>query len=152
MENYSDINNQSTIIGDSILFETGTIVNLTTNTISAIDSVNINVNANVTIPSNSFFNGNLHGNADTATNFTGPLSGDIIGTQSNTQIAAGVIVNADISASANIIDTKLATISTANKVANSATSATSSNTDTAIVLRNNTSGTSFVLLILAISL
>jgi hypothetical protein len=51
MENYSDINNQSTIIGDSILFETGTIVNLTTNTISSIDSVNINVNSNVTIPS-----------------------------------------------------------------------------------------------------
>lgn len=46
------------------------------------------------------------------------------------------IVNADISASAAIADTKLAQISTANKVANSATSATSANTANAIVARD----------------
>jgi len=46
------------------------------------------------------------------------------------------IVNADISASAAIVDTKLATISTALKVSNSATTATSANTASAIVARD----------------
>jgi len=46
------------------------------------------------------------------------------------------IVNADISASAAIVDTKLATISTASKVSNSATTAASANTASAIVARD----------------
>jgi microcystin-dependent protein len=46
------------------------------------------------------------------------------------------IVNADISAGAAIADTKLAAISTANKVANSATTAASANTANAIVARD----------------
>ena len=41
------------------------------------------------------------------------------------KIADGTIVNADINASAAIVDTKLATISTASKVSNSATTAAS---------------------------
>ena len=45
-------------------------------------------------------------------------------------------MNADISNSAAITDNKLATISTAGKVANSATTATSSNTPNTIVLRD----------------
>lgn len=49
---------------------------------------------------------------------------------------ASSIVNADIAAGAAIVDTKLATISTAGKVANSATTATSSNTASAIVARD----------------
>lgn len=61
------------------------------------------------------------------------------------KIADGTIVNADINASAAIVDTKLATISTAGKVANSATTATSANTASAIVARdasgNFTAGT-----------
>jgi len=60
-------------------------------------------------------------------------------------IVDATIVNADISASAAIVDTKLATISTASKVSNSATTATSSNTASAIVARdasgNFTAGT-----------
>jgi hypothetical protein len=44
---------------------------------------------------------------------------------SNTAIVAGSIVNTDINALANIADTKLAQITTANKVANSATTAQS---------------------------
>lgn len=52
------------------------------------------------------------------------------------KIADGTLVNADISASAAIADTKLATISTAGKVANSATTATSANSANAIVARN----------------
>lgn len=50
---------------------------------------------------------------------------------------AGAIVNADINASAAIADTKLATISTAGKVANSATTATPLNTANAIVARDS---------------
>lgn len=82
------------------------------------------------------------GNASTASSAaqwttarTLTLSGDISGTvsingandatMSNTAIVAGSIVNADINASANIADTKLAQIVTANKVANSATTALS---------------------------
>ena len=60
-------------------------------------------------------------------------------------IVDGTIVNADINASAAIVDTKLATISTASKVSNSATTATSANTASAIVARdasgNFTAGT-----------
>jgi len=41
-----------------------------------------------------------------------------------------------VNASAGIVDTKLATISTASKVSNSATTATSANTNSAIVARN----------------
>lgn len=51
-------------------------------------------------------------------------------------IAGLTIVNADISATAAIVDTKLATISTAGKVSNSATTATSANTASAIVARD----------------
>lgn len=55
------------------------------------------------------------------------------------------IVNAEIDASAAIADTKLATIATAGKVANSATTATNANTASAIVARdasgNFTAGT-----------
>jgi hypothetical protein len=67
------------------------------------------------------------------------------GTVTSTMIADGAIVNADINASAAIVDTKLATISTAGKVSNSATTATSANTASAIVARdgsgNFTAGT-----------
>jgi hypothetical protein len=58
------------------------------------------------------------------------------GTVDSTMILDGTIVNADINASAGISDTKLNTISTALKVANSATTATSTNTASAIVARD----------------
>lgn len=57
-------------------------------------------------------------------------------TITSTMIANDTIVNADINSAAAIADTKLATISTAGKVANSATTATSSNTANAIVTRD----------------
>jgi len=73
------------------------------------------------------------------------LTGDVTSVGNATSIAAGVIVDADINASAAIADTKLATISTASKVSNSATTATSANTASAIVARdgsgNFTAGT-----------
>ena len=74
------------------------------------------------------------------------LAGDLSGTAASPSIAAnavtsakildGEIVNADISATAGIVDTKLATIATAGKVSNSATTATSANTVSTIVLRD----------------
>jgi hypothetical protein len=64
------------------------------------------------------------------------LTGDVTSVGNATAIAAGVIVNADINASAAIVDTKLATISTALKVSNSATTATNANTASAIVSRD----------------
>jgi hypothetical protein len=73
------------------------------------------------------------------------LTGDVTSVGNATSIAAGVIVDADINASAAIADTKLATISTTGKVSNSATTATSANTASAIVARdasgNFTAGT-----------
>jgi len=51
-------------------------------------------------------------------------------------LSSSLIVNADVSAAASIVDTKLATISTAGKVSNSATTATSANTVDAIVARD----------------
>jgi hypothetical protein len=58
------------------------------------------------------------------------------GTVTSTMILDGTIVNGDINASAAIVDTKLATISTAGKVSNSATTATNANTASAIVARD----------------
>jgi hypothetical protein len=95
-----------------------------------------NIYAGTAVTSPSFV-GDLTGNASgTAATFTGNLTGDVTSTGMATSIAAGVIVNADINASAAIVDTKLATISTAGKVANSATTAASANTASAIVARD----------------
>ncbi len=94
--------------------------------------------------------GSTTGNAATATTLqtarTIAISGDVTGTatsfngSANISIAADItantIVNDDISSSAAIADTKLATISTAGKVSNSATTATSANTANAIVARD----------------
>jgi len=81
------------------------------------------------------------GNVTTNANLTGPITS----TGNATSITAGAIVNADINAAAGIVDSKLATISTALKVSNSATTAASANTASAIVARdasgNFTAGT-----------
>ena len=57
-------------------------------------------------------------------------------TVNSDNIVNGSIENEDISGTANIADTKLATISTTGKVANSATSATNANTPSTIVRRD----------------
>jgi len=88
---------------------------------------------NCTFPT---LNQNTTGTAATVTT-NANLTGDITSVGNETSIAAGVIVNADINASAAIADTKLATIATAGKVSNSSTTATDANTPSAIVARNS---------------
>jgi hypothetical protein len=101
-------------------------------------------NVNVDIITATTFVGALTGTASNVTT-NANLTGDVTSSGNATSIAAGVIVNADINASAGIVDTKLATISTALKVSNSATTATNANTASAIVARdasgNFTAGT-----------
>lgn len=94
--------------------------------------------------------------ADATTKGKVQLAGDLTGTAASPAIAAsavttakindaavtsakiadGTIVNADINASAAIVDTKLATITTSGKVSNSATTADAANTASAIVARD----------------
>ena len=73
----------------------------------------------------------------TLPNVTGTVitTGDS-GSITSAMILNGTIVDEDINASAAIVDTKLATISTAGKVSNSATTATNDNTSSAIVARD----------------
>ncbi len=86
------------------------------------------------------------GTGTTATLTSPPASTTLVGTDSTQTLTnKGIdatsntitnITNTEISASAAIVDTKLATISTAGKVSNSATTATSANTTSAIVARD----------------
>jgi len=73
------------------------------------------------------------------------IEGGVLTEQPYLANTGGTILNADINASAAIVDTKLATIATAGKVSNSATTAASANTASAIVARdasgNFTAGT-----------
>jgi hypothetical protein len=69
-------------------------------------------------------------------NLTGTASAIADNTVTSAKIVDGSIVNADINASAAIVDTKLGTIATAGKVSNSATTADSANTASAIVARD----------------
>jgi trimeric autotransporter adhesin len=97
-------------------------------------ALNTSLTGLTSITSTSFI-GSLTGNADTVTT-NADLTGDITSSGNATTIASGVIINDDINASAGIVDTKLATISTASKVSNSATTATNANTASAIVARD----------------
>jgi hypothetical protein len=105
-------------------------------------SVNLDASGNATALGTpvAFVGTNITGTASglTAGNVTtnANLTGDVTSVGNATSIASGVIVNADINASAGIVDTKLATISTALKVSNSATTATNANTASAIVARD----------------
>lgn len=63
-------------------------------------------------------------------------SAGVVHNDASGNLSSSLIVNADISPSAGIVDTKLATISTAGKVTNSATTATNTNTANAIVSRD----------------
>lgn len=108
-----------TIYGNNIINNTGKIPAISSTYFASLDGSAL---TNIT--------------AASAVNFTGLLAGDVEGAMGTTSIAAGVIVNADVSATAGIVDTKLATISTAGKVSNSATTASSANTASSIVARD----------------
>jgi hypothetical protein len=71
-----------------------------------------------------------------ATTLSALSSTGVVHNSSAGLLSTSLIVDADVSASAGIVDTKLATISTALKVSNSATTATSANTASAIVARD----------------
>ena len=137
---YSDLFNLQTTTTDITDTVNATIENLTVANLIPLNSSVIVSTGNIQAP---VFVGALDGNATTATSFTGELEGDVTGTMTNTMIANGVIVDANISTSANIEDTKLGTIQTSGKVANSATSGTSSNTANAIVARDSSGNFSF---------
>ena len=92
------------------------------------------------------FTGGIKTKLNLDTVISGSLTGNVTSVGNATTIASGVvtsdmivdgtIVNGDINASAAIVDTKLATISTGGKVSNSATTATNANTVSAIVARD----------------
>ena len=67
---------------------------------------------------------------------TGIVKTTDTGSVTSAMILDGTIVNGDISSSAAIADTKLATITSSGKIANSATTATDANTANAIVSRD----------------
>jgi len=81
---------------------------------------------------------------DSAQNFsiTGDVTAPAVAFNGTSAVAlastlgAGKVYNANINAAAAIVDTKLATISTAGKVSNSATSGVSTNTANTLVLRD----------------
>lgn len=134
----------------------GVMTNVT-GTAAGLTAGNVTTNANLTgmvtsvgnattVITNANLTGGVTSIGNAATVITNAnLTGDITSVGNATAISAGVIVNADINASAAIDDTKLATIATALKVSNSATTAASANTASAIVARdasgNFTAGT-----------
>ena len=83
--------------------------------------------------SGNFSAGNITVTGETISSFT---NAGIVHNDNNGVLSSSLIVNADIASTAAIADSKLATISTANKVANSATTATSANTASTIVSRD----------------
>ena len=115
------------------LIGTATSLNIGGN--AATVTTNANLTGMVTSVGNAttvVTNANLTGNVTSVGNATTIASGVV----TSDMIADGTIVNGDINASAAIVDTKLATISTGGKVSNSATTATSANTVSAIVARD----------------
>ena len=92
------------------------------------------------IASGTITSTNIASGTITSANITdGTITGTDIasGTVTSTNIADNTIVNADINSAAGIVDTKLATISTAGKVSNSATTANASNVGSSIVARDS---------------
>ena len=86
---------------------------------------------------------NLNGTAASVTT-NANLTGDVTSTGNATSIATGVIVNADINASAAIADTKLATISTAGKVSGDAITSGTIGGSTAVSTSGTITSSSYV--------
>lgn len=103
-----------TVTGTGVYFPGTHSISLSTN---GSECLNINSSGTVKIDGFAGANGVVHN--DSSGNLT-----------------SSAIVNADVDANAGIVDTKLATITTAGKVANSATTATNLNTASKIVARD----------------
>jgi len=113
---------------------TATAVTATTVTATTVTTTTVNATTvNATTVAATTLQGNLAG-----TYITGTITGTQIAsaTVSSGNIVSGTITNTQIASTANIQDSKLLTISSTGKVANSATTATSANTTSAIVLRD----------------
>ena len=141
--NSANVATSTAVTGDVTIGDTG---------VTAISSgviVDADINASAAIAYSklaALTSGNIVLGSSASVATSTPITGDVtISNTGVTAIAAGVIADADINASAAIVDTKLATIATAGKVSNSATTATDANTPSAIVVRdasgNFTAGT-----------
>lgn len=133
--NSSNVATSTAITGDVTISNTG----VTSIASGAIVNADINASAGIdysklaTLTAGNVVLGNAS-NVATSTAISGDIS---ISDSGVTSIAGGVIVNADINASAAIADTKLDTISTAGKVSGSAITSGTIGGSTAI----NTTGT-----------
>ena len=137
---------QITGVINSINGGTG-VANSNANTITLGGSINVGANF-TTSGTNGSNNSDITLQTTAPTQLILPTSGTLVTlagaeTLTNKNIDASLntisgITDANIDASANIADTKFATISTAGKVANSATTATKLNTANAIVARDAT--------------
>ena len=121
--------------------QTGSQPNITgLGTISSTLNIAANIVPTVTITNNlgstTRYFASAYINLVNCNNLTLATSTGLLHSDSSGVITSSLIVNADISGSAAIADTKLATISTSGKVSNSATTATSANTASAIVARD----------------
>jgi len=132
--NVSNVPTAVSVTGDIAISNTG----VTSIASDAIVDADVNASAAIAFSKLAALTGGhiIVGNSSnipTAVSVTGDIA---ISNTGVTSIASGVIVDADINASAAIADTKLGTISTAGKVSNSATTATNANTASAIVARD----------------
>jgi len=137
---------QITGVINSINGGTG-VANSNSNTITLGGSINVGANF-TTSGTNGSNNSDITLQTTAPTQLILPTTGTLVTlagaeTLTNKNIDASLntlsgITDASIDASANIADTKLATISTAGKIANSATTATKLNTANAIVTRDAT--------------
>lgn len=145
LANATGVPTYTTISGDITVSNTGVTAigasKVTSNMIVDGTIVNADVNAAAAIAHSKLANATagqvLLGTTTTGVVTATTVTGDVTITGGGvTAISSGVIVDADVNASAAIVDTKLATIATAGKVSNSATTATSANTASAIVARD----------------
>jgi len=111
--------------------------NLCVSTLSVTDEVVTNLTVVNCIPNLCVTNLSITNEIVTGTlQLTALTPAGVVHNSATGVLSTSLIINADVAPGAGIVDTKLATISTAGKVANSATTATSANTPNTIVLRD----------------
>ena len=129
----TSLNGTLTTAAQPNITSTGTLTSITTSGNILPQTTNSsNIGAFGNLFNNGWFN-NLVFSSLTNLAWTTP---GIIHNNNAGILSTSLIVNADVSALAAIVDTKLAQITTPGKVANNATTATSANTASAIVARD----------------